>query len=67
MQILLIDLDPGKPATATVAVNLVRYLLRTGIITLVSSIRDAIRGKWTFAFIRLIWLAFSPIILVLPR
>jgi multidrug resistance protein len=67
VQILIIDITPGKPATVTAAFNLVRCLLGAAMTAVVNPIIDAWGNGWTFTFIALVWLVFSPMLLVLLR
>jgi MFS family permease len=67
VQIIIIDISPGKPATATAAFNLVRCLLGAGMTAVVNPMINAMENGWTFTFVSLVWVAFSPMLLVLPR
>ena len=67
VQILVIDITPGKPATATAAFNLVRCLLGAGMTAVVNPMINAMGNGWTFTFIALVWVVFSPMLLILLR
>lgn len=67
VQILLIDITPGKPATATAAFNLVRCLLGAGMTAVVNPMINALGNGWTFTFIALVWIVFSPMLLILLK
>lgn len=67
VQIFIIDISPGKPATATAAFNLVRCLLGAAMTAVVNPMIHAMGNGWTFTFISLVWLLFSPMLLILLR
>ena len=67
VQILIIDITPGKPATATAAFNLVRCLMGAAMTALVNPMINAMGNGWTFTFVAFVWVVFSPMLLVLLR
>ena len=67
MQIFIIDITPGKPATATAAFNLVRCLLGAGMTAIVNPMINAMGNGWTFTLIAVVWVVFSPMILILLK
>lgn len=68
MSILMIDMYPGKPATATAANNLVRCLLGAGASAIVIPLVDAIGVGWTGTLASAVWAGFStPLLFVLMK
>ena len=62
LQILNIDSYPGKAATVTAAFNLVRCLLGAGATAVVNPILNVLGNGWTYTFVALVWIAFSPML-----
>jgi hypothetical protein len=68
MAILMVDMYPGKPATATAANNLVRCWLGAGASSVVIPLANAIGVGWTCTLASLIWVGFStPLIIILMK
>jgi MFS family permease len=67
MNILMVDIYPGKPASATAANNLVRCLLGAGSSAVVIPLINAIGVGWTSTLSAFLWIAFSPLIFLLMR
>ncbi|KAK4996880.1 hypothetical protein LTR66_003608 [Elasticomyces elasticus] len=67
MSVMLVDLYPLSPATATAANNLVRCLMGAGGTAIIIYMIDAMGRGWCFTFIALVVLATSPIMWVLVR
>jgi MFS family permease len=67
MNILLVDIYPGKPASATAANNLVRCWMGAGASAVVIPLVDAVGMGWTCTLAGLIWVGFSPLLLILMR
>jgi MFS family permease len=67
VQIIIIDLAPGKAATATAAFNLVRCLLGAAMTAVVNPMINAMGNGWTFTFVSLVWVVFSPMLLILMK
>lgn len=67
MSVMLVDLYPLSPATATAANNLVRCLMGAGATGVVIYMIEAMGRGWCFTFIALVVLAFSPILWALER
>lgn len=61
MNVLIVDLNYGTPATATAANNLVRCLLGAGSTAGVSPLLDVMGRKWSFCAVGAIWVAFLPL------
>lgn len=62
---LIVDLNPGKPATAVAANNLVRCLFGAGGTAFIESMLRALGRGWTYTFWALVLVVFSPILWVL--
>ena len=67
MSILMIDIYPGKPATATAANNLVRCLLGAGASAVAIPMIEALGNGWTYTLMAMVWLAFSPLLWTLMK
>jgi hypothetical protein len=67
MNILLVDIFPGKPASATAANNLVRCWMGAGASAVVIPLVNAIGMGWACTLAGLIWVGFSPLLLILMR
>ncbi|CAK4024176.1 related to dityrosine transporter [Lecanosticta acicola] len=67
MSVMLVDLHPLAPATATAANNLVRCLLGAGATAVIIYMIDAMGRGWCFTFIALVVVALSPILWALER
>ena len=65
MNILIVDTNPGKPATATAANNLVRCWLGAGATAAVVPLVNAIGIGWTCSLLAFIWIGFSPLLWLL--
>ncbi|KAI9829317.1 MAG: hypothetical protein M1819_006380 [Sarea resinae] len=65
MTILMVDIYPGRPATATAANNLVRCLLGAVGSAVIIPMIDAIGIGWSCTIAGLVWIGFSPLILAL--
>jgi Major Facilitator Superfamily len=63
--ILMIDMYPGKPATATAANNLVRCEMGAGAAALVVPLANAVGFGWTTTICCAIWLLTVPLLLLL--
>ena len=58
--VLLVDIYPSEPATATAANNLVRCLLSAGAAAVVTPLINGIGSGWAYTLAALIWVSFSP-------
>ncbi|KAF2763176.1 MFS general substrate transporter [Pseudovirgaria hyperparasitica] len=67
MSVLLIDLYPQSPATATAANNLVRCLVGAGGAAIIIEMIEKMGRGWCFTFVSLVLFATSPILLLLPK
>ncbi|KEF56812.1 uncharacterized protein A1O9_07002 [Exophiala aquamarina CBS 119918] len=62
LQVLLVDIYPGRPGAVTAANNLLRCWLGAGASALVIPMIDAMGIGWTSTFFSLIVIAFSPLL-----
>ncbi|KAI1775738.1 MFS general substrate transporter [Hypoxylon cercidicola] len=67
INMLIVDLYPGAPATATAANNLCRCLSGAVATALIQDIINAWGRGWAFTFLALLFAAFSPSLLVLQK
>lgn len=67
LSILMVDIYPGRPATATAANNLVRCELGAAASAAISPMANAIGMGWAYTTLALIFLAGSPALWVIMR
>lgn len=67
MNVLLVDLYPLSPSTATAANNLIRCLMGAGGTGIIIYMIEAMGRGWCFTFISAVVAALSPILFVLQR
>lgn len=67
MNALMIDNYPDKAATATAANNLFRCLLGAGATAILGPMLNAWGAGWTYTFLSLVWVAYSPTLLLLVK
>lgn len=65
--ILLVDIHPGKAATASAASNLIKSAFGAAASAAVVALIQTIGTGWTFTMLASIWVALSPCFLVLMR
>jgi len=65
--ILMVDIYPGKPATATAANNLVRCWLGAGSAALVVPLADAVGFGWTATIAVGIWVSVTPALVIIQK
>jgi MFS family permease len=65
LSILIVDLHPKSPGTATAAMNLVRCLLGAGATAVVLPMLDRMGKGWTYTFVGLVQLAIIPLEVVI--
>ena len=63
MQILMVDLNPGRAAASTAANNLFRCLLGAGSTAVVIPMIERMGVGWTYTFAALVWTLFSPLLI----
>ncbi|MCJ1408132.1 hypothetical protein MMC19_002205 [Ptychographa xylographoides] len=67
LSILIVDIHPGSPATATAANNLVRCLLAAGATAVVIPMLEAMGRGWTYTFTGLVWIAGSAMLFAVMK
>ncbi|KAI0854058.1 MFS general substrate transporter [Daldinia vernicosa] len=67
INVLIVDLYPGAPATATAANNLCRCLSGAVATAVIQYIIDAWGRGWAYTFIALIFTSFSPALWVIQK
>ena len=67
LSILLVDVYPQSPATATAANNLVRCWLGAGASAATIPMVDALGVGWALTLTALVWVSITPILLALIR
>ena len=67
LTILMVDLYPGKAASATAATNLVRCWLGAGASAVVIPLINAIGVGWACTLAAFLWLVFSPLVFLLIK
>lgn len=67
MSVMLVDLYPLSPSTATAANNLVRCLMGAGGTAVIIYMIDAMGRGWCFTFIAAVVFVLSPILLLLKK
>ncbi|KAI9820353.1 MAG: hypothetical protein M1827_005975 [Pycnora praestabilis] len=67
LNILMIDIYPGKPATATAASNLVRCELGAAASAAIVPMINAMGRGWAITLLALIFVAYSPALFVIMR
>ncbi|KAG9231136.1 MFS multidrug transporter-like protein [Amylocarpus encephaloides] len=67
LNVLLVDLFPGKPSVATAANNLVRCEIGAVFTAVIVPLIDAVGTGWAFTILSLISVAFNPVLLILMR
>jgi predicted MFS family arabinose efflux permease len=61
LSILIVELHPQSPGTATAAMNLVRCLLGAGATAVVLPMLDAMGRGWAYTFVGLVQIAIIPL------
>ncbi|KAL9089240.1 MAG: hypothetical protein Q9165_005808 [Trypethelium subeluteriae] len=67
LSVLIVDLNRTSAATATAANNLVRCLLGAGASAVVNPLTEAVGYGWTCTIAALLWLGFTPLLLLLMK
>jgi MFS family permease len=67
MNILLVDMYPGKPATATAANNLVRCWLGAGSSAASVPLINAVGIGWAATIAAAIWVGYTPVLFVIMK
>ncbi|EAQ93026.1 hypothetical protein CHGG_01261 [Chaetomium globosum CBS 148.51] len=67
LSVLMVDVYPQAPATATAANNLVRCWLGAGASAVIIPMIDAMTSGWAYTFIALVYLLLAPLLWVIMR
>ncbi|KAH6650472.1 major facilitator superfamily domain-containing protein [Chaetomium tenue] len=67
LSVLMVDVYPQAPATATAANNLVRCWLGAGASAVIIPMIDAMTSGWAYTFIALVFLLLAPLLWVIMR
>ncbi|KAK4034964.1 major facilitator superfamily domain-containing protein [Parachaetomium inaequale] len=67
LSVLMVDVYPQAPATATAATNLVRCWLGAGASAVVVPMVGAMSSGWAYTFIALVFLLMAPLLWVVMR
>ena len=67
LNVLMVDIYPGKPAVATAANNLVRCEIGAVFSAIILPIINAIGIGWAYTILALVFMAFAPMLLVIMR
>ena len=67
LNVLMVDIYPGKPAVATAANNLVRCEIGAVFSAVILPMINAVGIGWAYTILSLIFMAFAPMLLVIMR
>ena len=67
LQILMVDLNPGKAAASTAANNLFRCLLGAASTSVIMPMIDAMGVGWTYTFAAVVWMTISGALIYLIK
>lgn len=67
LNVLMVDIYPGKPSTATAANNFVRCEIGAVFTAILLPIRDAIGWGWTYTLLAGLFVGFTPCLLIVMR
>ncbi|PQE19031.1 MFS multidrug protein [Rutstroemia sp. NJR-2017a WRK4] len=67
LNILMVDIYPGRPATATAANNLVRCEIGAVATAVIVPMVDAMGTGWSYTILALLFVVYSPALLVIMR
>ena len=67
LNVLMVDIYPGKPSIATAANNLIRCEIGAVFSAIVLPIADAIGFGWTYTLLSLIFMSFAPVLLIIMK
>ncbi|KAK7739974.1 hypothetical protein SLS53_005568 [Cytospora paraplurivora] len=67
MNLLLVDLYPNSPSTASAANNLTRCLMAAGASAVIEPMIHAMGIGWAYTFVALVCVALSPVLFVVLR
>jgi MFS family permease len=67
MNILIVDIYPGKPSTATAASNIVRCELGAVLTAIILPLIEAIETGWAYTLLASLVLGFTPVLILLMK
>jgi multidrug resistance protein len=67
LSVLMVDIYPREPATATAANNLVRCWLGAGASALIIPMINRMTSGWAYTFIALLYLVLAPLLWIIMR
>lgn len=67
LNLLLVDLYPNSPSTASAANNLTRCLMAAGASAVIEPVIHAMGIGWAYKFAALVCVALSPVLFVVLR
>lgn len=67
MNLLLVDLYPNSPSTASAANNLTRCLMAAGASAVIEPMIDVMSIGWAYTFVALVMVVLSPTLLIVMR
>ena len=67
LNILMVDIYPGKPATATAANNLVRCELGAAASAAIVPMTNALGRGWSYTLLALVFVGYSPTLLMIMK
>lgn len=67
LNVLMVDIYPGKPSVATAANNLVRCEIGAVFSAILLPLSNAIGYGWAYTFFALLLMAFAPVLLIVMR
>jgi MFS family permease len=65
LNVLMVDIYPGRPSVATAANNLVRCWIGAVFSAILLPLADAIGWGWSYTFLALLFMGFAPILLII--
>lgn len=67
LNVLMVDIYPGKPSVATAANNLVRCEIGAIFSAVLLPLANAIGWGWSYTILALLFIGFSPMLLVIMK
>ena len=67
LNVLMVDIYPGKPSVATAANNLVRCEIGAIFSAILLPLADAIGWGWSYTILALLFVGFSPMLLIIMK
>jgi MFS family permease len=67
LNVLMVDIYPGKPSVATAANNLVRCEIGAVFSAVLLPLANAIGWGWSYTFLALLFIGFAPMLLIIMK